>query len=845
MTDRCSLLDVIKQGGFEASLISTFNCYFPFYENVVLRRLLAGGSRHNVLLMDSGQLVESVKCAPPMEAGRSYSLAPVKVPGAFHPKLILLVGRKKAVMAVGSHNMTLQGFGFNRELTNILQYRPGDDVEASLFSSAFAIVDRWLESNRSNLPAHVESMVQRVRTFADWIPAPGDARPGSTVELIDGAAGTTSIWSRVREAVSWPVESVVVTGAFFDHRLSFLERLVKDLSPQRCVVAVDPKTVALPSLARTFEGVDFVDADRFGIPKEAEGLGSYLHAKGLYVRGVDGQCVLVTGSANPSHPAWLQDAEHGNTELVVLRSGADALQAATALGFLELLSAQPLSENSWEEIVIRAEAELEIEKTNALPVHIAEFDDELLSLHLPQKFSSANAYCLDLVGTDEELVNPRISEQAETLYFKCSEKVVERVTKLRLLCDGKCLAEFLVHYRKRIEQSAQTGPQRQLHTALASLSGDSPDIAQLIEILERVIQSNEEQSPQRQKANVARDAENKILSVTYTSLAAEDDEASSSLKLRRLKHSSNLAYVIDALIYQLGLPSGERLERLDGLGRSEEEQIGEDDAEEDLAKLSQADQLAALDICHRKLQSLINRLHRYLDGLSKKEVDLEPALVRVMAVLGLLRTLRECDGKGGWVPDNKTAVPMELRQQLFEAVMLSLFEGPLSLINLSDKNPDLANTDDIARLRGLLMWLARDSGAAFRADAPFMEEPEERDKRLVTNAMLLALAQAAGDKELSVAELQQSLAGVGDVATGWVTTMRLLANIRDSMKHLATAEPSIGAFAFHEMSDRFPVRLVKRHDSKCVSLQKLCPDLKEGTFTTNKLSFAHFNDLHA
>ena len=45
-TDSISILDIVKRGGYEASLITSFNATLPFYEEVVLRRLVAAGARH-------------------------------------------------------------------------------------------------------------------------------------------------------------------------------------------------------------------------------------------------------------------------------------------------------------------------------------------------------------------------------------------------------------------------------------------------------------------------------------------------------------------------------------------------------------------------------------------------------------------------------------------------------------------------------------------------------------------------------------------------------------------------------------------------------------------------------
>jgi len=98
MLHKASLIEEVKKGGYEASLISTFNSYLPFYEEVVLRRLVNTGVRHNVLMMDAGQYAASMHDHPPLLAGRHYSLVPIDVSAAFHPKLILLVGKRKGLV---------------------------------------------------------------------------------------------------------------------------------------------------------------------------------------------------------------------------------------------------------------------------------------------------------------------------------------------------------------------------------------------------------------------------------------------------------------------------------------------------------------------------------------------------------------------------------------------------------------------------------------------------------------------------------------------------------------------------------------------------------------------------
>lgn len=164
MLPKISLLEELKKGGYEASLITTYNAYLPFYEDVVLRRLVNAGVRHNVLLMDARQYSLSLATHPPRLAGRNYTLAPVTVGGAFHPKLIFLAGKNKGLVLVGSHNMTLAGFGFNRELTSLVRIQNDEDAGGiALAQDVWTEIDYWLDHFTADVPQPVKDMVRRVR----------------------------------------------------------------------------------------------------------------------------------------------------------------------------------------------------------------------------------------------------------------------------------------------------------------------------------------------------------------------------------------------------------------------------------------------------------------------------------------------------------------------------------------------------------------------------------------------------------------------------------------------------------------------------------------------------------
>jgi hypothetical protein len=54
-----SLIEHVAETGFRSSVIATYSCYFSFYEDVVLRRLMTAGCIHNVLMVDATRCAEA------------------------------------------------------------------------------------------------------------------------------------------------------------------------------------------------------------------------------------------------------------------------------------------------------------------------------------------------------------------------------------------------------------------------------------------------------------------------------------------------------------------------------------------------------------------------------------------------------------------------------------------------------------------------------------------------------------------------------------------------------------------------------------------------------------------
>jgi hypothetical protein len=309
---------------------------------------------------------------------------------------------------------------------------------------------------------------------------------------------------------------------------------------------------------------------------------------------------------------------------------------------------------------------------------------------------------------------------------------------------------------------------------------------------------------------------------------------------KRLNHSGDFAYLLDALIYHLRLQDDKSIEELDRFGRSEEEQVGTDD-DPDAERPLEQKQEVLLDVCHAKVATVINRMATQMNAYGKGKQLLDEVLVRLLAVLAVLRELRGCDGRVAWVEKGKTTVPLKHRLRLLDEIMSNLFEGTSSILHLELLGEEFEYSDDMARLKGLILWLAWDCGLTLDLREPFMESRDEQAERLRRNAMVLALAQMIKSDEVVIDEARQSIGSVTSGEMHWLKFIQGVAHlcetIHDRRLALKPAEAAkAGDVAIHKTISAWDLRIVASSGGKRTSLVSLNREKDRLVYTSDHLA---------
>lgn len=731
-----------KRGKFEASILTTYNAYLPFYEDVILRRLVASGCQHNILLVDASDLSRSMDSPTerPRLAGRAYTLVPIRAAGAFHPKVALLVGKKRARVFVGSHNATLSGFGHNRELTTQIDLENGaEGPDAPVVQAVWSFVEAWLEYQGDALPSSLREAVGRVATtFAPWLRQPSEQT--GDVQFLGALPTGASLWERVRPHLPEPVERVTVLGPFFDREGAFLSTLSTELSPKSMAVGIEKEKVALCRLENLPKALCFHDASSLTV---GEG---YLHAKALLVEGSDNQAILISGSANPSTPAWTAEPARRNAEAVILHRGPAVRELADELELSKIRSLPEIDRASLEAI-LRQQYERQ-DTGKDVPSRITCVAEALPEGLLLPCFGVSPGEVESAMVTLRDRSDPvkptRIMADGAGLKLFLPAEQVSAATYLEAgLSKGRMLFA-IVHHPVSIAKLTRTSSQRQFQQALNSLSGESPDITTVIRLADKLI--FDEVEPAKQAAK-------KPLQSTGKGDGNQDDDlgplsvtVAETKRQRRKVHElrgGDLAYVIDTLIYRLGQGLSEAAEQLVNHGLSEEEQVGTEDDLQPTPVEAPSPDLAK--ICHGKVRTLVARMLKQLDRSDPKASNAHRPVEQLLAVLAVLREVRAQDRRLATVIGGKTLVPLEQRKRLLEGCLSALFGRKKRLFAAAAKLFEEDPNNDMARLLGLLIWLAWDSGLDPKGrPTGSIWDLDARREALVELAKLLEIAAVAG-----------------------------------------------------------------------------------------------------
>ncbi len=682
MAEGIKLFEELKSGSYQAAIFGSYNVHFPFFEDVVLRALRSRGCDHNVLLMDAAQCAQSLgdEEIVPRLAGRLYTLVPVAVPGAFHAKYALLLGKRQSKLLLGSHNLTLSGFGVNREISNVVTIH--DRATEALGQAVFQFALGWA----GTVMDEVADLVDAACNWAPWLRTP--AQPDADVTVIGAQPGGQCLWEQLRVKLDGPVERITVVGPYFDRRLQFIDTLRVEHPEAELIVGISPKHSELDvGTAKRSSGVVFKDLSGW----HGDDVNRLIHGKVLYIQLRSGESLLVSGSANPSAPAWL-DVNYRNAELVLARRLRKGDPLPEQLGLGSIRECPEMSEAAWQALDNRPMLD---------DVAVDGRKRVWLALATERGFSidASFADVGDLVGVLDRDGGNLTRAQSQMDGTRRLVPLEDEELRVRAACleaehrDGIRMA--VVQHLRELQDRATSKKHQTLRKALMDLDAGEDGIESYMEIIAKAIFDEEPvPRPQRERGT----GENK------PTTAAEGSAGIGELvnKGRRKPRSStgDIGLVLDALIYKLG-------EGLLGdapvAPRMSEEQI--DETTETPVKVFPRDEERMMGHrCRLKTRRLMDRMVKRLDLAWNAKAEPFAVVTQLVACLGLLHRLRQRQPRFAWLRRGESLIDHDALWELFKKSSVVAFAPADGLIGaVQDK---YGESSEVASAAALVVWAA-------------------------------------------------------------------------------------------------------------------------------------------
>lgn len=209
--DTYNLLQILQTSvGYDIALLTTFNFDIRLFEQAILNSLFANNVRKITVYVDAEELTKSLQSVRTCQIGRKYVVNPIRINSAFHPKVVLLLGEKKARLILGSSNITTPGYTTNNEVFNFIDYTDKDPQYLDLIVEAI----RFFNSIDKSSDQLDSELINEATSYSYYHRAKQNGEAFYLHNLKD------SIFSQARQLISDEVQNIKIAVPYYDGELS-------------------------------------------------------------------------------------------------------------------------------------------------------------------------------------------------------------------------------------------------------------------------------------------------------------------------------------------------------------------------------------------------------------------------------------------------------------------------------------------------------------------------------------------------------------------------------------------------------------------------------------------------
>lgn len=305
--ERSILNEIEKSSGYDTVLLTTYNFEIPYFEKYVLSCLVKNQINKINLFVDAAQLNASLINESSYYLGKEYYVTPVLMNASFHPKVILMLGDKRAKLIISSANIKTSGYMHNNEIYNVFEYTGKDASYSGLISGA---INFFLDlySVAVNQDTDIKKRLDSFQ-IAD--------KTDDACTLLYNTQ--SSIMDQLVELIPEKIRRINIAVPFYDNKLEGLKEIIRRLKCDNVHLYIQNKKNTFP---RDYNDdkkiVSRKSIHLFEAIKANKNSKSFYHGK-VFELITDNCSYIMYGSANCSANALLKkESQNGNVECDVL-----------------------------------------------------------------------------------------------------------------------------------------------------------------------------------------------------------------------------------------------------------------------------------------------------------------------------------------------------------------------------------------------------------------------------------------------------------------------------------------------------------------------------------------------
>jgi len=306
--------ELISGRDYHSAIVTTYTLD-PHYLSTIFTSLMRSKQIKNLIVLCDISEYHRI-CSQPESfevlSNSKVIVLPANTDRLFHPKVILLVGKKAACTIIGSGNLTYSGMGGNDEIWGAFHATNDELSNAEIIKRSWQLISQYSPAltgfGKKLTTDWILNYSQCLKKILENTPVSTNSQH---FELLTNEP-SESIWESISLRLEGEhVMSVTVISPYFDSQASILKRIKNQYNPSSFNVVYDEHGL-LPERLQYLNGIDFYSWQTL------ESETSTLHAKIFSFKLNSGKTLNVIGSANATPSGLGIKRELNNVEAVVM-----------------------------------------------------------------------------------------------------------------------------------------------------------------------------------------------------------------------------------------------------------------------------------------------------------------------------------------------------------------------------------------------------------------------------------------------------------------------------------------------------------------------------------------------